>query len=67
MHLKQNKRLFSFQSAESSYFGLCSLLQNVVVGRWRRWMLPQHRAVWEFIINLLSHRDICEQHELLHH
>lgn len=51
----------------SSYFGLCSLEQNVVVGwRWRR-MFPQHCAVWEFIVNLLGDRDICQQHELLHH
>lgn len=30
-------------------------------------MFPQHGAVWEFLKNLLSHGNIGQQHELLHH
>lgn len=30
-------------------------------------MLPQHGAVWKFIVNLLSDGNIGQQHELLHH
>lgn len=51
----------------ASHLWSWSLMQDVIVGRRRCWVLPQHGAVWKFIVDFLCYWYISQQHELLHH
>lgn len=31
------------------------------------WMTSQHGTLWELLVDLLRHTDVCQQHELFHH
>ena len=46
---------------------LASLDEWLKVGLWRLWMPTKHSKFREFTFNLLSHRNVCQQHELLNH
>lgn len=51
----------------NTYLRLGGLDKDVVVG-WRRCgVFPEQSAFGELLVDLLSHRDVRQQHELLHH
>lgn len=44
-----------------------SLDERLKVVGGRLWVTPQHGTLWELLVDLLRHTDVCQQHELFHH